>query len=269
VKAIKPTEFNSPRFVSEVEALVKLNHPCILRIIGWSSPANGLPATIQTEYAANGSLQKILSGLRPNGPVPDFWTDTARAIIIAGIVLGMRHIHSKRFIHGDLKPANILLNHDGYALIGDFGASRLQGADQGTPVAGTVYYAAPEMFLEGHSPDHRADVFAFGLIFHEIITGMPVFSPEVSPLPTMKKILAGKMPTISKEYGALAQQWMLRCCARDPDARPSFNRLLRELQAAECDIVPGANNILVREYVTRVLEWETEAETSLEQGREA
>jgi serine/threonine protein kinase len=74
----------------------------------------------------------------------------AGAILISGIALGMRLDHSRPYIHGDLKPLNILINARGQSLIRDFGAVRFASHDMTmTPEGGSVYYAAPEAFEEG------------------------------------------------------------------------------------------------------------------------
>jgi serine/threonine protein kinase len=98
------------------------------------------------EYASNGSLDRVLS-MALQGWKPSFWTPTGIEIVICGIVLGMRFMHSHKFIHQDLKPSNILLNCEGRTLISDFGTSRCKCIDR-TPTrdTGTPHYAAPELF---------------------------------------------------------------------------------------------------------------------------
>jgi serine/threonine protein kinase len=68
-----------------------------------------MPAEIWTEYAGNRSLATVLARTL-NGDPPSFWTPTGKAIIICGIALGMKCVHGRGFIHGDLKPGNILMN---------------------------------------------------------------------------------------------------------------------------------------------------------------
>jgi serine/threonine protein kinase len=111
--------------------------------------------------------------------VPGFWNATGKGIIITGIVLGMKYIHSRGYIHQDLKPDNIMINEHGQALIGDFGACRPKNEDcTPVPEAGTVHYAAPELYDDRIRPTPTVDVFSFGLILYEILVGVPVFSPE-------------------------------------------------------------------------------------------
>jgi hypothetical protein len=242
-------------FINEVEALVKLNHPYVLRILGYSMPTQATCAQIQTEYAANGSLDSVLRSVKRGSHYP-FWNATGKGIIICGIVLGMRYVHSEGIMHRDLKPANRLLDGDGRVLIGDFGTSRLEYDDATfTSNAGTVHYAAPEQFLDD-TYTRQVDVFSFGSILYEILVGSPVFPSSERPFPVMRKLLAGEMPLIPGRCGTLMHNLIHRCWSLNPDSRPSFDMILSELRGNDFDIIPGANADLIAEYVVGVLEWE-------------
>jgi len=101
----------------------------------------------------------------------------ARAVILMSQILaGMAQVHAAGLVHGDIKPANILLSATGIPRVTDFGISRRLVAAQSDPMpGGTLRYMAPECFSEARS-DYRSDVFALGLLFQEILTGEPVFS---------------------------------------------------------------------------------------------
>ena len=79
--------------------------------------------TIITEYASNGSLDRIIELERLNMAIPE-WDDTKKLINLYGIAMGMSYLHSKHIIHRDLKPANIFLDDHLYPKIGDFGLSK-------------------------------------------------------------------------------------------------------------------------------------------------
>jgi abelson tyrosine-protein kinase 1/abelson tyrosine-protein kinase 2 len=139
VKQFNAASFDQSRFMREVQTLAQLNHPCVLRIVGWAPPIGREPAQIRTEIAENGSLKDILEKVRCETRFP-FWNPTGKAILICGIALGMRFVHSKGIIHGDLKPSNILLNDRGEPLMSDFGSSRFESNDYTlTQTDGTVY----------------------------------------------------------------------------------------------------------------------------------
>jgi serine/threonine protein kinase len=256
VKSIPREKYDQGVFFREIEALVQLNHPCVLRIFGWSPSQGSDPAQIQTELAEYGSLDKVLSQINWGAIFP-FWNATGKGILICGIVLGMNYVHSKGYIHRDLKPSNILVNGAGQALISDFGTSCREDDDHTlTPECGTVQYAAPEQFSEDTVLTTKNDVFSFGLVLYEILTGRPVFLATAFPFPVLKAILGGDMPPIPDRCGSLMQDLIPRCWSLNPEMRPSFDDIIREFRLANFAIVPDADCAVVSAYVQGVLDWE-------------
>jgi serine/threonine protein kinase len=247
----------------ELEALVKLNHPCILRVLGFVLPnrsgcadISAPLAEIHTEYAENGSLESVLKRVK-EGTIPAFWNPTRVGIIICGIVLGMRFVHSSGFIHRDLKPGNILLNQHNEALIADFGATRPdQDNHTPTPETGSVHYAAPEQFQDEFECTKKVEVFAFGSIVYEILVGSAVFPSSMEPFPVIRVLLKGKMPIIPDKCGTIMQNLIPRCWSINPEKRPSFDEILNEFQAANMEIIPEADPEPISAFLTGVLAWE-------------
>jgi serine/threonine protein kinase len=230
VKTIDPEHFTAPGFLREVEALVMLNHPCVLRIIGWVTPSQSWDSEIQTEIAENGSLDRLLDNAKYGAPFP-FWTPTGKAIMICGIALGMRFVHSRHYIHCDLKPSNILINARGESLISDFGTVRSESYDATlTPGSGSAHYAAPEMFQDRTPCTAKVDVFSFGSIVYEILTGRAVFSPSTVPFEVIRALRKREVAVVPESCGSFMQNLIGECRATDPDARdarrvPRFLRL--------------------------------------------
>src|ERR1700680_4532739 len=168
------------RFEREARTIASLNHPhiCTLYDIGHQDNAGFLVM----EYLEGETLaQRLESGPLPLEEVLRYATEIADALDKA---------HSKGVIHRDLKPANIMLTSTGSKLL-DFGLAKLRReADPfavlaGVPVAadtistpgavlGTLSYMAPEQ-LEGREVDARTDIFAFGAVVHEMVTGKKAF----------------------------------------------------------------------------------------------
>jgi serine/threonine-protein kinase len=229
-------------FLREIETLFRLNHPCIVRILGYSFPVSSTSAEIQMEYAENGSLDSVLKRVK-TGRSSNFWSPTGIGIIICEIVFGMRCVHTNGFIHLDLKLSNILIDNLGRALIDDFGTSCLEIDDSRlTTDTGTVNYAAPEMFKASHSTN-KADVFSLGLVLHEILIGPAVFPYSRNDIEVMGRILAGDMPEIPAKCGQFMQNLISRGWSLNPEGHPSFDEILDEFW--KCDFAPVFRGILI------------------------
>jgi TPR repeat protein len=240
-----PANTNWELFTREIENLIRVQHPCVVQMLGWSRRDSNI-LEIQMKLAENGDLDHCLDWCRAGGPPPG-WDATRKAIILCDIVLGMRYVHSQNIIHRDLKPANILLNEDWHALICDFGFGRAISAHGPASLdAGTWRYAAPEQLEAGRMYTETVDLFSFGLIAYEVVTSIPVFGATRS----------SKLPKIPEHAGRLLQDLIARCWG-DPSSRPSFGQILGEF--AECGflILPEVDARKVSESVKHVIELES------------
>jgi serine/threonine protein kinase len=169
----------------------------------------------------------------------------------------MRYIHSQGIIHRDLKPGNILLSRNFRALISDFGLTRFESKDSpGTGDTGTYAYAAPEQLDENSIPTIKLDVFAFGLVVYEIMGSVPVFGEGEYLLGVVKRLRSGILPDIPVKFGGLMRTLIPRCWSYDPPSRPSFNDIFRDLESAGFAILPRADGAVIRDAVSKVLEWQ-------------
>jgi serine/threonine protein kinase len=248
--------------MNELQILVRLNHPCILRIYGFVLPSKTEQAEIQMEWPSNGSLSRVMKLI--HGPqCPRFWNPTGIAIIICGIVLGMRFMHSLGFIHQDLKPSNILLSEKGRVLISDFGSSRSEYVDITPTAAGTVQYAAPEMFQDLLDPTRKVDVYSFGLILYELLFGCPVFPADEPPFTIIRQKRSGYIPPIGRDITPAMKSLIEKCLQLNADDRPSFDAILAHFETKDFEIVQGADGHTVSEYVLGIRDWESSHPCSL------
>lgn len=159
------------RLEAEVAALRSLDHPNIVRLLE-SGPLENGSLYLAMEYIDGPPLSQAI----PAGGFP-----LARACeIILQVAAAVVHSHSRSVLHRDLKPGNILLDAAGNAHVADFGLAhsvpervqRLSLTLTGH-IAGTAEYLPPEAYRSGYEPTASADIYALGVILHELLTGSP------------------------------------------------------------------------------------------------
>ena len=164
-------EESRKRFVREAQAAAALNHPniCAVHEIGES---DGHTFIVMPCISGAG-----LAGRLKEGPLP---VDEALDIAIQ-VGKGLSKAHRNDIIHRDIKPGNILITEEGHAKIVDFGLAKLGSLTKMTMVGttlGTVRYMSPEQ-ARGDEVDHRADIWALGVVLYEMLSGQMPFRGEV------------------------------------------------------------------------------------------
>ena len=162
-----------PRFEREARSAASLSHPNIVGVFDYGD-FEGRPYLV-LEHVPGGTLDERLSAAAP-GPLPDEQTSA----IARDIAAGLADAHEHRIVHRDLKPSNILFDAEGRAKIADFGVARgLSDATLTTTgaVVGTAQYMAPEQ-ASGGEVGPESDVYAFGVILFQMLTGRPPFEVD-------------------------------------------------------------------------------------------
>ncbi|MCC6136882.1 MAG: serine/threonine protein kinase [Candidatus Contendobacter sp.] len=157
------------RFRREVRAAGRCLHPNIVTVFEYGE-ADGAPYIVM-EYVQGRELRDYL---KERQPLP---LDSAVAIILQ-VLNALSHAHAQGVVHRDIKPANIIVLADGQVKVTDFGIARMDASSDLTQVGmmvGSPSYMAPEQFSDQH-PDHRADVYAAGVVLFELLTGVRPFS---------------------------------------------------------------------------------------------
>nr|CAB3481425.1 unnamed protein product [Digitaria exilis] len=161
-------------FLAEVQIINRLRHKNIVPLIGWCYKKGQL--LLVYEYMPNGSLDQHLfrRGVHKHRPVLNW---PSRYAIIADIAAGLHYVHHEythMVLHRDIKASNVLLDASFRARLGDFGLARVLDHDRNSftdiNVAGTRGFIAPEYFV-GHKASRETDVFAFGALVLEVVTG--------------------------------------------------------------------------------------------------
>ncbi len=212
------------RFEQEAQAAAALNHPNILAIYRFGV-FEGAPYLV-SELLVGLTLRHQLE----SGPLP------LRKAIEYGVQIahGLAAAHDQGIIHRDLKPENLFVTKDGRVKILDFGLAKLTqpqpdpdgsgptqtyGTEPGL-VMGTVGYMSPEQ-VRGRTADHRADIFSFGAILYEMLTGKRAFKRQTSA-ETMTAILNEDPPGISQVARSTPpglQRVVHRCLEKNPEQR--------------------------------------------------
>jgi serine/threonine-protein kinase len=220
------------RFEREAHVLASLNHPNIAQIYGVEDSA-GAPALVM-EFVEGPTLEELLKA-HPSG-LPQ-----ADALSIARqIALALETAHEQGVIHRDLKPANVKVREDGTVKVLDFGLAKALDPAQASrsdayvssptvtsPAAmtsrgvilGTAAYMSPEQ-ARGRTVDKRADIWAFGVVFWEMLTGRHLFAGE-----TMAETLASvikdepRVDALPASTPPAVRRVIARCLERDPKMR--------------------------------------------------
>jgi len=216
------------RFRREAKAIAALRHPNILTVYDYGEE-EGL-AYIVMEYVEGGTLKDRLTGQ------PFDWQRAVHLAMALGQALAFAH--DQGVIHRDVKPANVLLPSEDWPLLADFGLVKLQQArralTQPGMTLGTPDYTAPEQAL-GEAIDHRADIYALGVVLFEMVTGRLPFTSDkafevllmhINEPPPRPRDLVPDLPEI-------VETTILKALAKSPDDRYShMKEMVADLETA-------------------------------------
>src|SRR5262245_17471777 len=221
IKVLRPdlaTSLGPERFLREIHIAAKLQHPHILGLID-SGEADGflyyvMPyitgETLRTRLAREGEL-----------PISEaVW-------VLREIADALAHAHAHQIIHRDIKPENVMFSSK-HALVADFGIARaVTEAATGGPitatgiVVGSPAYMAPEQASSDPQMDHRADIYAFGVLAYEVITGVPPFTAPSAVQLVSAHMMRPPEPLTRHRPGIpeSLEDIVLRCLAKRPADR--------------------------------------------------
>ncbi len=157
------------RFKNEARAMAKLSHPGIVAVYDFGQTENEL-LYIVMEFIEGTDVARMITN---QGRLH---TDHAMAVT-AHVCDALAYAHERGIIHRDIKPANIMVSYDGVVKVADFGLAKMTagneeaGLTQSGMAMGTLHYMAPEALILGTRVDHRADIYAMGVMLYQMLTG--------------------------------------------------------------------------------------------------
>uniref|UniRef100_A0A8C9R7U3 Interleukin-1 receptor-associated kinase 4 n=1 Tax=Scleropages formosus TaxID=113540 RepID=A0A8C9R7U3_SCLFO len=236
---ISPQDLKT-QFNQEVQTLRTLKHKNLVEMVGFSCDGDHL--CLVYPYMCNGSLLDRLACLGDSLPLS--WT--RRCLIAAGTARGLEYLHSNHHIHRDVKSANILLDETFEPKISDFGLTRASEKKSASTVltekiVGTTAYMAPEALRGEITP--KSDVFSFGVVLLEVLSGLPPVDSSRDPqfLMEMKEEIEDEELTlehfVDKKMGDWGQASVEKmysvakdCLSERKNRRPQMEEVLRELE---------------------------------------
>nr|GLL28399.1 serine/threonine-protein kinase STY46-like isoform X2 [Ipomoea trifida] len=225
IKILKSDRVNTElhkEFAQEVYIMRKVRHKNVVQFIGACTKPQNL--CIVTEYMSGGSVYDYLHKQKGSFKLPDLLK------VGIDVAKGMNYLHQNNIIHRDLKAANLLMDENEVVKVADFGVARVK-AQSGimTAETGTYRWMAPEV-IEHKPYDQRADVFSFGIVLWELLTGKLPYEYLTPLQAAIGVVQKGLRPTLPKQTHPKLAELLEKCWQHDPTCRPDFSEITESLQ---------------------------------------
>ena len=254
IKVLSPAlsaEMSHERFRREIRVAASLQHPHIVPLLT-AGEADGLPY-FTMPYVEGQSLRDALTSAEPPSP-------QAALLLLREIASALAYSHAQGVVHRDIKPENVLISA-GSAMVTDFGVAKALAASARVPVEtltfagvaiGTPTYMAPEQIAGDEATDHRADIYAFGVLAYELLTGAPPFVRR-TPQALFAAHLTEAPESITRRKAAVptaTAELVMRCLEKEPGARPqSASEIVEVLGGNMPDVVAPGRSLHRLPYV--------------------
>jgi serine/threonine protein kinase len=201
------------RFLQEARVVGQLSHPSIITLHDMGIEESSSTAYLVMEFLKGQALDRIVE----KGSVP-----MPRACAwVAEVATALGAAHRKGIIHGDIKPANILITEENRVKLMDFGMARLTARESaGSTLSGTPAYWCPEQIM-GKPQDARSDLFSLGVVLYELLTGHRPFDADTLQGICNRVLSSTPLPPshANSSLPTGLDQLMARLLAKDPTAR--------------------------------------------------
>lgn len=275
IKMVHPHLSDEPsfmrRFEEEAAAIASLRHPNIVQVFDFNTDED--INYMVMEYVPGETLQARLKRLNKN----ERKMSISEALQISiNVCEGLSYAHKRGMVHRDVKPANIMLDVNGQAILMDFGIVKIVGSSAHTltgAVIGTANYMAPEI-IRSEQADQRSDIYALGVTMFEMLSGKPPYDAD-SAMTIMMMHLNDPIPDISTIRADLPEEFVKvikKALEKDRNKRfqtidEMTSKLKQMIQSLETISTPFSSNIQ-SEKVPEKIEISTEVLPSTSQLQE-
>ena len=224
------------RFEQEARSAARLSHPNLVNVFDQGQDAGR--TYLVMEYLPSITLRDLLKQ-------QTHLTAEQTMEIGEAVLSGLAAAHREDIVHRDIKPENVMLADDGRIKLGDFGLARAVSANTttGQALLGTIAYLSPELVTRGVA-DARSDLYAFGIMFYEMLTGTQPFTGE-QPMQIAYQHAHSEVPApslVSAEASPELDEFVRWTTQREPEARPAHaDEALEHLAAIRAGQAPPMN----------------------------
>ena len=221
------------RFQIEAKKMARMTHPNIVNVMDYGE-YEGAPYLVMP-FLPGGTLKELLGKM--------FSVDETVNILLP-IAEALSYAHGEGLVHRDIKPSNILITKTGQPILSDFGVAKVLESEETLDLTttgmgvGTPEYMAPEQG-EGRSIDHRADIYALGIVFFEMVTGRKPFTAD-TPMAVIVKQMRDPLPKptlLNPNLSQEAERVLFKTLAKDPNDRYAdmgvFAKAMKDLLKTE------------------------------------
>jgi eukaryotic-like serine/threonine-protein kinase len=210
------------RFVQEARVVGQISHPSVIALHDMGIDEPSQTPYLVMEYIQGQSLEKLLE----KGSIPY----TKACAWVAEVATALAVAHKKGVIHGDVKPANILIAEDDRVKLTDFGMARLASRDsKDTPLLGSPAYWCPEQIV-GKPQDARSDIFSLGVVLYELVTGRRPFDADSLQGICSRILSSTPLPPshANPSVPVALNELIASCLAKDPNQRCASAEILAD-----------------------------------------